>query len=113
MTSVKNPQPQQSKKTAETKKIEKLLLHYFPNSPKEYLPEAYRYNPASIRLRLVHDCFEGKSRTEREKMVYPILEKNLPKDTWQDITVALLLAPADVENSLMNREFEHPTPSRL
>lgn len=106
--------PKQAKqKTAETRKIEKLLRQHFPDHPPEFPPEAYRYNPASIRVRVVSERFSGKDLVERSEMVYPILEKNLPEETWQDITVILLLPPGEVEDSFMNREFEKPTPSRL
>jgi stress-induced morphogen len=104
--------PKNLKKTAETKKIEKLLSEHFPDCPPEYPPQAYRYNSASIRLRVVSPRFSGLNRVEREKIVFPIL-RTLPEDTWLDITVALLLAPEDVAKSPMNREFESPTPSRL
>lgn len=104
---------QQGKKTAETRKIEKLLGEHFPDHPTAYPPTAYRYNPASIRVRVVSDRFSGKDRVERSELVYPILEENLPEETWQDITLILLLAPEEVDRSLMNREFENPTPSRL
>lgn len=100
-------------KTAETRKIEKLMREHFPDHPPEFPPEAYRYNPASIRVRLVSDRFSGKDLVERSEMVYPLLQQNLPEETWQDITVVLLLPPEEVEESLMNREFEKPTPSRL
>src|SRR5437868_1464922 len=99
-------------KTVETKRIEKLLLKHFPDHPEEYPPATYRYNPASIRVRVVSDRFERKDRVERSEMVYPILKENLPENTWQDITLILLMSPAEVEESSMNREFEHPSPSR-
>lgn len=74
--------------------------------------DVYRYNSASIRIRIVDDCFKGKSLVEREEMVLPLIRK-LPKKTQSDITVLLLLAPEEVSGSLMNLEFEDPTPSRL
>jgi stress-induced morphogen len=99
--------------TKETRKIEELLKTHFPDHPAEYPPAAYRYNSASIRVRVVSDRFAGKDRVERSQMVYPLLEKNLPENTWQDITLILLLTPDEVGESLMNFEFEKPTPSRL
>ena len=101
------------KSTAETRQIEKLLREQFPEYPAEYPPSAYRYNSASIRVRVVSERFAGKNRVERSELVYPVLEKNLPRDTWEDITIILLLAPDELDDSLMNREFEKPTPSRL
>lgn len=100
------------KKTAETKRIEGLLRKHFPGHPADYPPAAYRYNPASIRVRVVDESFRGKSRPEREAMVLPLLQK-LSEDVRADVTVLLLLAPDEVERSMMNLEFEEPTPSRL
>ncbi|MBI3822794.1 MAG: BolA/IbaG family iron-sulfur metabolism protein [Planctomycetes bacterium] len=100
-------------KTAETRKIEKMLNEYFPDRPGDFAPSAYRYNPASIRVRVVSDRFAGKNRVERSQMVYSLLKNNLPEETWQDITLIVLLTPDEVSESLMNMEFENPTPSRL
>jgi len=61
----------------------------------------------------VSQRFSGKDRVERWDMVIPILKENLPEDTWQDVTLILLLAPEELKDSLMNREFERPTPSSL
>ena len=101
------------KRTAETKKIEQLLLKHFPDHPSEYPPSAYRYNPASIRVRVVSDRFNGMDRVDRSDLVYPILKNNLAEDTWQDIMLIILLTPEELEDSVANREFEKPTPSRI
>jgi stress-induced morphogen len=101
------------KKGKEPAIIEKLLKEEFSDYPSAHPPEAYRYNIASIRIRVVSPRFEGKNESERYKMVAPLLKKNLSEDTWQDITILLLLTPDEVEDSLLNREFESPTPSRL
>src|SRR5207237_73626 len=103
----------QKRKTAETKKIEALLLKHFPDHPADLPPEVYRYNSASIRVRVVSSRFAKQDRVERSEWVYPILEENLPEDTWQDITMILLLTPDEMSESLTNMEFEKPTPSRL
>jgi stress-induced morphogen len=100
------------KKTPETKRIERLLSDRFADHPADYPPEAYRYNPASIRVRVVDESFRGKSRPEREAMVLPLLQK-LGEEVRADITVLLLLSPEEVNQSMMNLEFEEPTPSRL
>lgn len=101
------------RKDRETQKIERLLGESFPDFPEEYPPEAYRYNPASIRLRLVSPRFKGKNRVEREKMVLPVLKKHLSEETWQDLTLVLLLTPEELGDSLTNLEFKDPTPSPL
>ena len=102
-----------AKKNAEIRQIEKLLKQHFPDHPEGYPPTAYRYNSASIRVRIVSEQFEGKNRVERGESVYSLLQKNLPEETWQDITLIILLTPNEVQDSLMNMEFESPTPSRL
>jgi stress-induced morphogen len=102
----------QEKKTAETARIEQLLLKHFPNHSTAHPPTVYRYNSASIRIRIVDDCFNGKTRSERERLVLPLLDK-LSEETQSDITVLLLLTPEEMGQSLMNLEFENPTPSRV
>ncbi len=90
----------------ETKQVEDLIRRTFPET------EAYRYNSASIRVRVIDSRFANKTKAERERMVNPILAE-LPESTISDITVLLLLAPQEQATSLMNLEFERPTPSKL
>lgn len=100
----------EEKKTSETRKIEDLLRHDFPRS------DAYRFNSASIRVRVIDERFEGKTIAEREAMVMPLLNR-LPEETREDILLLLTLAPSEQtelsSQTLMNREFEQPVPSRL
>ncbi len=96
----------EKKKTAETEQIETLLRETFPRA------EVYRYNSASIRVRIVDKRFKGKSAPERDAMVSPRLAR-LPEDIEADITMVLLVAPDETEQSVVNLEFEHPSPSAL
>lgn len=73
---------------------------------------AYRYNSASIRVRIIDKSFRGKTIVEREEMVLPLI-RQLPEEIQADIVVLLTLAPNEANQSLMNHEFEHPSPSRL
>lgn len=100
------------KKTNETEVIEDFLRKELHVYSQDYPPKAYRYNPASIRVRVVSELFRGKSRGEREDMVLPLIRK-LPKRIQEDITVLLLVPPEELKESLMNLEFEHPSPSVL
>jgi len=97
-------------RTEETRKVEKVLRKSFPNT------DAYRYNSASIRVRITDPRFEGKSVAERDKMVEPILEQ-LPQETQADIMNLLTLYPNETAESskafLANSEFEDPSPSML
>lgn len=92
--------------TAQTLQIAEKLKERFSDV------EVYRYNIASIRVRVVDECFRNKSNPERDDLVWPLLEE-LPDDVQADITILLLLAPEERNRSLLNSEFENPTPSRL
>jgi hypothetical protein len=100
----------EGKKTDETRKVEALFRTEFPQT------DAYRFNSASIRVRVIDDRFEGKSIAEREAMVLPLLNK-LPKKTRDDVLLLLTLAPSERttvnSQALMNVEFEQPLSSRL
>ena len=89
-----------------TKLIEQRLQEQFPDT------RAYQYNPASIRVRIIDQRFARKSNPERESLVVPVLDE-LPEDLQADITILLLLAPDEAEGSMMNVEFENPSPSLL
>ncbi|HEV7222059.1 MAG TPA: hypothetical protein VGN42_05115 [Pirellulales bacterium] len=96
--------------TEETRSVERVLRDVFPSA------DAYRYNSASIRVRVIDPRFSGKSRDERDGMVEPLL-KTLPEATQADIINLLTLAPEETTGSLRtmsaNEEFESPTPSSL
>jgi len=72
---------------------------------------AYRYNSASIRVRIIDKRFAKKSWTKREKMVLPTI-RSLPEEIQLDIIFLLMLAPDEAEESPMNMEFENPDRSR-
>ena len=80
--------------------------------PKFAEVKAYRYNSASIRVRIIDGRFGGHSRPEREELILPLLEQ-LPEDVQSDITMLLLLTPDEMSGSLLNLEFEDPSPSML
>ena len=54
----------------------------------------------------------GKSKPERERIVSALLQQ-LPEEIEGDITLLLLLTPVEAIDSMMNVEFEHPSPSIL
>jgi stress-induced morphogen len=96
----------ETKRTPETKKLEKTLGKHFEKV------EAYRFNPASIRVRIVDPRFEGKSPIEREDMVFPVLEE-LSRKTAEDILMLVLMAPGEEKardnQAIINLDFEHPS----
>ena len=97
-------------RTDETRAVERVLRQKFPNA------DAYRYNSASIRVRIIDPRFKGKSAEKRDAMIEPLIEQ-LPKSTQSDIMNLITLSPDEVENSLRasiaNAEFEDPSPSKL
>lgn len=77
--------------------------------------DCYRYNTVSIRARVRDEQFRGKSQSEREAIIEPILEE-LPEDVREQLILLLLLPPAGPKSDterLLNAEFEKPEPSQL
>jgi len=112
MTTTTTP-PWEAKRTPETRKVEEHLRQHFQHA------DSYRYNSASIRIRVLDPKFEGKSREERDAMVEPYLDQ-LPEETQKDIVTLLTFAPSEIERTaptlrerLLNTEFEDPSPSKL
>ena len=81
--------------------------------------DAYRYNAASIRVRVIDPRFEGLSVEQRYAMVEPPLEQ-LPERTQTDIITLHTFAPSELHHSprmsrqfVLNAEFDDPSPSML
>ena len=81
--------------------------------------DAYRYNSASIRIRVVDAKFEGLSPEKRDEMVEPHLE-HLPESTQADILNLFTFAPSELKQSpetfreyIKTIEFDDPSPSML
>lgn len=72
----------------------------------------YRQNNASVRLRVIDSRFEGMSKSRRHAEVWDFLAARIPEDTLADVSLVLTVAPAELENSFANFEFEKPIPDR-
>src|SRR5436305_6239178 len=98
----------QTKRTDETRQVEETLRQEFPKT------DAYRYNSASIRVRVIDPRFEGLATEERDALVEPLLEQ-LPEQIQADIMNLLTLSPGETagpsRKSFANEEFEDPSPS--
>ncbi len=70
----------------------------------------YRYNPASIRVKIVDGTFHGRSKGERHDYARGFLSR-LPEDVLSQIAVLLCLEPG--ESALLDLEFHDPTRSYL
>lgn len=90
--------------------VEELLRKQFQEA------DAYRYNSASLRVRVVDDKFKGLSNEKRDDLVEPILSK-LDESTQADIMNLVLLYPGEEREvflaNINNEEFEHYTKSML
>jgi hypothetical protein len=104
----------EARRTDETREIENLLLQAGFQRV-----DAYRYNSASIRVRVIDPKFEGMPQEERDTLVEPHLER-LPQRTQADIVSLFTFAPSELQEIpktfrqfLLNTEFEDPSPSIL
>ncbi len=73
----------------------------------------YRFNPGSIRLRIISAHFQGVSRPKRHDQFLRFLKATVDEDVLAEVTLLLLLTPAELASSMMNIEFEDPMPSLL
>lgn len=93
-------------RTEESRLVENVLR-------KEFLAtDAYRYNAASLRVRIVDRRFSGLPMSERDDLVEPLIDK-LPESTQRDIISLLLFSPDEVCRGVIaaaSREFEEPEP---
>ena len=102
------------KRTEETRQVEEML-----RKAGFARVDAYRYNSASIRVRVIDPRFEGLKREKRDALVEPHLD-TLPERTQADIMTLLTLAPSELQQTphtfrgfLWNIEFDDPSPSIL
>ena len=73
----------------------------------------YRYNPASIRIRVLDRRFLGMSKSRRHAQMWEFLAERVPEDVMAEVSVILTLAPEEQATSMMNLEFEEPSRSEL
>lgn len=101
---------QQDKTTA---RLYAALKQAFPEVPDDPEQVVYRYNPVSIRVRVVSPKFRGKSDSEREAMVNAAIE-SLPPEATEDITMLFMLTPQEAKRpTLLQLEFDDPKDSYL
>jgi hypothetical protein len=86
---------------------------------KAYLPDhphaefaIFRYNSASVHVRILDPDFAGVDIPEREDMAWKVLDE-LPDAVVQDISVLLLLPPEERESYSLSTEFDDRSRSRL
>ena len=72
----------------------------------------YRRNPGAVRVRIITPDFAGLDGFERSDLVWKYLAA-VPNDHAGDISMMVLLAPGEEKFSLINLEFDDPSPSLL
>ena len=91
--------PWEARRTDETRKVEEVLT----NAGFETV-DAYRYNSASIRVRVIDKQFEGMPTEKRDAIVEPYLA-NLPEQTHS--RYHLIFSPSrHLSSSRRRRRFE-------
>jgi hypothetical protein len=103
----------ETKRTPETRAIEELLRKSFDQA------DSYRYNSASVRIRVIDRRFDGMPREKRDGLVEELIDK-LPPETQRDIVTLFTFAPSELSNGpttfrefMQNAEFDNPSPSML
>ena len=74
--------------------------------------EVYRYSSVSVRIRIIDPDFKRQSRAQREDDLWAIFDQ-LPEEVVAEISLLLLLTPAEAKKSFANTEFDDPIPSRI
>lgn len=86
------------------------VLSEFQKSHESADCTVYRYNPASIRVKIVDPVFHGRSKGERHDYAMRFL-RSLPEDVLAQISILLCLEPG--ETSLLDLEFSDPSRSQV
>jgi hypothetical protein len=81
---------------------------YFPLHPKSEI-EVYRYNSASIRVRIIDPDFAGKGWAIRNEQIWNLVAP-LPENIATQISLLVLLTPKEKTRPGVNIEFENSTP---
>jgi hypothetical protein len=91
------------------KAILKVLEKYAQTHPNAEI-EAYRYNNVSVRIRVIDPDFKRLSRGEREKELWELFEE-LPEEIVAEISLLIMLTPAEAKKSFASMEFDDPIPT--
>lgn len=92
-------------------KIIEALRAYEQDHPQAQI-EVYRQNSVSVRIRIVDPDFTGHGKSQRSQDTWRYLSQ-LPEEIQSDISMLLLLTPAETKMSVSNLEFDEPIPSKL
>jgi hypothetical protein len=91
--------------------IRDALDRYLKDHPDAQI-DLYRQSSVSVRIRIIDPGFTRMNRIDRNDSVWEYFVA-LPDDAQSDISMLVLLAPAEVKRSMANLEFEEPVPADL
>lgn len=72
--------------------------------------DAYRQNPASIRIRIIDPAFGRLNPIERDDLAWKYLNE-LADRLVSQVTMLVLLTASEAKDSMANWEFDDPTRS--
>ncbi len=87
-------------------------LHEYETHCSAAAIDLYRQDSISVRIRVVDPSFDGMEESDRHSRIWEYLEK-LPEEVQSDISMVVLLTPAETKRSMANLEFEDPSPSLI
>ena len=93
------------------KQISSVLEQYSKGHPNAEI-ETYRHDNVSVRIRIIDPAFKGMSRGRREEDLWALLDQ-LPEEVVAEISLVILLTPAEAKKSFASMEFDDPMPSPL
>ncbi len=91
------------------KQIIGALEKYAKNHPRARI-EAYRHNNVSVRIRVVDPDFKGVGRADREDDLWKLLN-DLPEEVVAEISLLIMVTPAEAKKSFASMEFDDPLPT--
>lgn len=85
------------------------LDEYQAHHPRSQI-DVYRYDPVSVRIRVIDPEFKRRSVPERHEAVWKYL-RSVSDAAQGDVSTLVLVTPAEKKRSIANLEFEDPVPS--
>jgi hypothetical protein len=101
-----------AKADVHVRKIREILETQYARDHSQAEIEVKRYNSVSVWVRIIDPDFRGTSKADRDDAVWKVLEM-LPEETSSEVTLLFLFTPEEANGSIMNAEFERPTPSPI
>src|SRR5436309_3479803 len=74
--------------------------------------EVYRYNSASIRVRVTDERFAGTRFARRHDDLWDYISDRVPEDVMSEISFLIPVTPAEKDRDMSSFEFDHPSSDR-